>query len=156
MGEVIAHLAMSLDGFIADPENGCDEVSGFYQSGDAAVKLSEGVPELHVSEATADLLTASVARAGATVVGHRLYDLTNGLARSPRQRSADGRGHPPRAAGLAARRRTDLLPDLGSRPRSRRRARWPARRMSALSARLSPAAARIPGCWMRSRSAWCR
>ena len=78
MGEVIAHLAMSLDGFIADPDDGCDELFGFYQSGDVAVKLSEGFPELHVSQTTADLLTRSVAKAGATVVGRRLYDLTNG------------------------------------------------------------------------------
>jgi hypothetical protein len=26
MSEVIAHLAMSLDGFIADPDDGCDEL----------------------------------------------------------------------------------------------------------------------------------
>jgi dihydrofolate reductase len=78
MGEVIAHLAMSLDGFIADPDDGCDELFGFYQSGDVSVKLSEGFPELHVSQTRADLLTRSVAKAGATVVGRRLYDLTNG------------------------------------------------------------------------------
>ena len=34
MGEVIAHLAMSLDGFIAGPDDGCDELFGFYGSGD--------------------------------------------------------------------------------------------------------------------------
>jgi dihydrofolate reductase len=78
MGEVIAHLAMSLDGFIADPDDGCDELFGFYGSGDVAVKLSAGFPELHVSRKTADLLTAAVASVGATVVGRRLYDLTNG------------------------------------------------------------------------------
>src|SRR5689334_7180614 len=78
MGEVIAHLAMSLDGFIADQDDGCDELFGFYGSGDVAVKLSAGFPELHVSRKTADLLTSSVAKVGATVVGRRLYDLTNG------------------------------------------------------------------------------
>src|SRR6266568_2424517 len=78
MGVVQITLPMSLDGFIADPDDGCDELFGFYQSGDVAVKLSEGFPELHVSQPTADLLTASVAKAGATVVGRRLYDLTNG------------------------------------------------------------------------------
>ena len=83
MGEVIAHLAMSLDGFIADPDDGCDELFGFYGSGDVAVKLSEGFPELHVSQTTADLLTAAVARAGATVVGRRLYDITNGWGGHP-------------------------------------------------------------------------
>ena len=33
MGEVIAHLAMSLDGFIADPADGCEELFGFCQGG---------------------------------------------------------------------------------------------------------------------------
>jgi dihydrofolate reductase len=78
MGEVIAHLAMSLDGFIADPDDGCDELFGFYGSGDVAVKLGAGIPELHVSRKTADLLTAEVDNEGATVVGRRLYDITNG------------------------------------------------------------------------------
>ena len=72
MGEVIAQLAMSLGGFIADLDDNCDELFGFYGSGDVAVKLSKGFPELHVSQSTADLLTASVAKSGATVVGRRL------------------------------------------------------------------------------------
>jgi dihydrofolate reductase len=78
MGEVTAQLAMSLDGFIADPDDGCDDLFGFYGSGAVAVRLSEGFPELKVSRTTADLLTAAVARTGATVVGRRLYDITNG------------------------------------------------------------------------------
>lgn len=78
MGEVIAHLAMSLDGFIADPDDGCEELFGFYENGDVPLKLSKGFPELRVSQTTADLLTAAVEKTGATVVGRRLYDITNG------------------------------------------------------------------------------
>jgi dihydrofolate reductase len=74
----IAHLAMSLDGFVADPDDQCDEVFGFYGNGDVPVKLSEGFPELQVSRTTADLLLTSVAKFGAMVVGRRLYDMTNG------------------------------------------------------------------------------
>jgi hypothetical protein len=66
MGEVIAHLAMSLDGFIADPDDGCDELFGFYGSGDVAVKLGAGIPELHVSRKTADLLTVGIEDRGVT------------------------------------------------------------------------------------------
>jgi dihydrofolate reductase len=69
---------MSLDGFIADPDDRCDELFGFYSSGDVSVKLSEGFPELRVSRTTADLLTSSTAKYGAMVVGRRLYDMTNG------------------------------------------------------------------------------
>ena len=78
MGKVNAQLAMSLDGFIADKNDGCDELFGFYGGGDVPVKLSEGFPELRVSQVTADLLYAATEQAGATVVGRRLYDITNG------------------------------------------------------------------------------
>ena len=78
MGKVNAQLAMSLDGFIADQNDGCDELFGFYGSGDIPVKLSEGFPELHVSRVTADLLYSATEQTGATVVGRRLYDITNG------------------------------------------------------------------------------
>src|ERR1700759_2978575 len=97
MGEVIAHLAMSLDGFIADPDDGCDELFGFYGSGDVAVQLSAGFPELRVSRKTADLLTTSVGNEGATVVGRRLYDITNGWNGHPGGEGPMGGGthHPP-------------------------------------------------------------
>jgi dihydrofolate reductase len=78
MGKVNAQLAMSLDGFIADSNDGCDELFGFYGSGDVPVKLSEGFPELRISPVTADLLVRATEQAGATVVGRRLYDITNG------------------------------------------------------------------------------
>lgn len=78
MGKVVAQLAMSLDGFIADPNDGCDELFGFYQNGDVPLRLSEGFPELHVSPVTAELLRTATERVGAEVVGRRLYDITNG------------------------------------------------------------------------------
>ena len=33
MSQVIANLAMSIDGFIADPDDGCDDLFGFYDNG---------------------------------------------------------------------------------------------------------------------------
>jgi dihydrofolate reductase len=78
MGKVVAQLAMSLDGFVA----GKDDVPGvlfrFYEDGPVAVNLSEGYPELHVSQVTADLLMSEVEKVGSTIVGRRLYDITNG------------------------------------------------------------------------------
>ena len=78
MGKVVAQLAMSLDGFIADKNDGCEALFGFYDHGDVTVNLSEGYPELHVSQTTADLLVQEVERIGSTIVGRRLYDITNG------------------------------------------------------------------------------
>ena len=74
MGIVIAQLAMSVDGFIADPDDGCEDLFGFYGNGDVPVKLGEGIPELRVSRTTADLLLEAAASTGAIVVGRRLYD----------------------------------------------------------------------------------
>jgi hypothetical protein len=78
MSTVVAQLAMSLDGFVADKDDGVEALFGFYGRGPVAVALSEGFPELHVSQTLADLLVAEVERIGATIVGRRLYDITNG------------------------------------------------------------------------------
>ncbi len=83
MGIVIAQLAMSVDGFIADPDDGCEDLFGFYRNGDVPVKLGEGIPELQVSRTTADLLLEAAASTGAIAVGRRLYDLTNGWGGHP-------------------------------------------------------------------------
>ena len=78
MGMVKTQMAMSLDGFVATREDGVEELFGFYESGAVPVRLSEGYPELHVSRQTADLLLGETSSSGATVVGRRLYDITNG------------------------------------------------------------------------------
>ena len=39
MTKVIAHMTMSLDGFIADPNDGCDELFGWYDNGDGLLDL---------------------------------------------------------------------------------------------------------------------
>ena len=69
---------------IADPDDGCDELFGFYDSGDVAVKLGAGIPELRVSRKTADLLTAEVGNEGATVISPAKADT---LARPPAPKS---------------------------------------------------------------------
>ena len=78
MGKVVAQLAMSVDGFVADKDDVPGPLFRFYEDGPVPVNLSEGSPELHVSQVTADLLRSEIAKVGATVVGRRLYDITNG------------------------------------------------------------------------------
>jgi len=122
MGEVIAPLAMSLDGFIADPDDSCEELFGFYQAGDAAVKLSEVFPELHVSQTTAGLLTTSVAGTGATVVGRpregRQHRRRHGQPRLPGRGAA---GCDPRQPGTGDPR----LPVSGGWPAPAAWCDWP-------------------------------
>jgi dihydrofolate reductase len=83
MSKVVAQLAMSLDGFVADEDDGCEALFGFYDSGPVPVSMSPTFPELHVSETTAGLLRQAVDRVGAAVVGRRLYDLTHGWGGHP-------------------------------------------------------------------------
>ena len=53
MGKVMAQLAMSIDGFIADQDDGCDDLFGFYDNGDVAVNLSGGLAGAPRVETTA-------------------------------------------------------------------------------------------------------
>ena len=80
---VIANLAMSLDGFIADEEDRCDELFGFYETGAHEVVLAEGWPTFHMDEPSATLFREAVGRIGCHVVGRRLYDITNGWGGHP-------------------------------------------------------------------------
>lgn len=79
MGTVKTQMAMSLHGFVADPRDGSDELFGFYDRGDVAVRLSEGYPELHVSRQTADLLLGETSSTGATRRAAGLFVRCDGL-----------------------------------------------------------------------------
>ena len=37
MGKVVSHMTMSVDGFIADPQDGVDELFGWYEAGTVTV-----------------------------------------------------------------------------------------------------------------------
>ena len=79
MTKVTTQASMSLDGFIAGPnESGFEHIFEWYGNGD--VTLSTANPEMpafQVSEASADYLGVWD-DLGAMVVGRRLFDITNG------------------------------------------------------------------------------
>jgi dihydrofolate reductase len=81
MGKVSAGATMSLDGFIAGPDDtGFDLLFKWYGAGDVEVPMPDStaeVPTPHVSPASAELLRQEQAGWGALVVGRHLYDLTN-------------------------------------------------------------------------------
>jgi dihydrofolate reductase len=81
MGKVSAGATMSLDGFIAGPDDsGFDLLFKWYGAGDVEVPMPDStaaVPTSRVSPATAELLRNEMAGWGALVVGRHLYDLTN-------------------------------------------------------------------------------
>lgn len=78
MSTVFTHMTMSLDGFIADPHDGIDDIFDWYGAGDVEVpSANEGV-SLRVDEASAVMLRDLTERTGALVAGRRLFDITDG------------------------------------------------------------------------------
>jgi dihydrofolate reductase len=76
---VIADMSMSLDGFIADENDGVDELFGWYGNGDVEVPTADGRWTFRVTEASARHLRPSFAGAiGALICGRRIFDLTSG------------------------------------------------------------------------------
>jgi dihydrofolate reductase len=78
MSKVVAHLSMSLDGYVSDPNDGVDELFGWYSGGAVEVRSHDPRWTFHVSESSAEWLRAAFDQAGALVCGRRLFDLTNG------------------------------------------------------------------------------
>jgi dihydrofolate reductase len=83
MGKVIAGAAMSLDGFIADTSDAVGPLFDFY--GNGYVELTGADPDrvFRTTAATADYLRTEWGNIGATVIGRRLFDLTNGWGGRP-------------------------------------------------------------------------
>lgn len=79
MGKVMTHMTMSLDGYIADPNDQVDELFDWYQAGDVAVQhASKDFGEFNVDKASAEVLEDLMGNAGALVSGRRLFDITQG------------------------------------------------------------------------------
>jgi dihydrofolate reductase len=78
MGKVLSHMTMSLDGFIATPEDTPEELFEWYWGGGVTVpSLQEGMT-FEVDEASAGVLRELLFGNGAIVSGRRLFDLTDG------------------------------------------------------------------------------
>ena len=75
-------MSMSLDGFIADPDDGCNDLFGWYGGGPVEVTDFAGRTS-HLTEESASVFGAALASAGAFLVGRRLYDITNGWDARP-------------------------------------------------------------------------
>jgi dihydrofolate reductase len=92
MGKVTFNMTMSLDGFVAgpndSPENslgdGGDRLFKWYFSGDTEIPISDGNMVLKVSAESAEILKEAFARIGAGVWGRRTFDIARAWG-----------GHPP-------------------------------------------------------------
>jgi dihydrofolate reductase len=91
MGKVTMGLSMSLDGFIAGPNDGPDSPLGdggerlfaWYSAGETEYRLPGTEMVFNVSPQSAELLREAHARMGAFVTGRRTFDITSGWGGSP-------------------------------------------------------------------------
>jgi dihydrofolate reductase len=92
MGKVVFNMSMSLDGYVAgpndSPENGLGDggeaLFNWYFSGDTEIRISEGTPVLKVSPQSAEILKEAFTSYGAGVWGRRTFDIAHAW-----------NGHPP-------------------------------------------------------------
>ncbi|GAA0604247.1 dihydrofolate reductase [Kribbella sandramycini] len=78
MGSVIASAVVSLDGFIADPDDGVGPLFDWYHNGPVEVYGTDQSRPFHVSQASADYLNDTWPNVRVCIIGRRLFDLTNG------------------------------------------------------------------------------
>ena len=86
MGKVTSGLTMSLDGFIAGPNDGPEHPLGengmrlfdWFESGDTDYVVPSGEMTFKVSPQSAEMLGRAFSSIGAIVTGRRTFDITNG------------------------------------------------------------------------------
>ncbi len=92
MGKVVFNMSMSLDGFVAGPNDGPENSLGdggealfrWYFSGTTEISIGRGTPTLKVSPQSARLLQEMRSSQGAGVWGRRTFDIAHAWG-----------GHPP-------------------------------------------------------------
>jgi dihydrofolate reductase len=80
MSKIIAIMSMSLDGYVADPDDGVAEVFGWYMnSGDVEIHTGGSDPTtFKVSPASAEHLRGLTSGLGAVLTGRRTFDKAQG------------------------------------------------------------------------------
>ena len=91
MGKVATGLSMSLDGFIAGPNDcpgsplgeGGERLFAWYSAGDTEYRLPGTEMVFEVSTQSAELLREAHTKMGAFVTGRRTFDIANGWGGNP-------------------------------------------------------------------------
>jgi dihydrofolate reductase len=78
MSKLVADMTMSLDGFIADPKDGTDELFGWFFNGAVSTPTPNGTFAFQTSEASAGVLREALGDIGALITGRRNFDHTQG------------------------------------------------------------------------------
>lgn len=78
MSKVLSHMTMSLDGYIAQPDDGIGELFEWYEAGEVAVDNPNETVRFAVDEASATVLRDLTENVGALIAGRRLFDIADG------------------------------------------------------------------------------
>jgi len=78
VAKVLSHMCMSLDGFIAQPDDNPAELFEWYWSGEVVVPSAQETMSFSVDAASAGMLRELISGCGAVVAGRRLFDQTDG------------------------------------------------------------------------------
>ncbi len=80
MTELIGLMSMSLDGYVADANDGVAEVFDWYFSGDVEIPMPIPTPDFtfRVSPASAEHLRGLMAEVGAFLTGRRTFEVADG------------------------------------------------------------------------------
>ena len=78
MAKVLTHMCMSLDGFVAQPDDNPAELFDWYWIGDVVVPSAQESMSFSVDAASALMLQELTSGCGALVAGRRLFDQTDG------------------------------------------------------------------------------
>src|SRR5215212_2659229 len=83
MGKTIMGAVVSLDGFMADDNDGVGPLFDWLGNGDVAWSFPGSDEELRTTQASADFMLDVYGDMAANVIGRRLFDLTNGWGGKP-------------------------------------------------------------------------
>ena len=75
---MLTHMCMSLDGFVAQPDDNPAELFDWYWGGDVVVPSAQETMSFSVDAASAPMLRELTSGCGAVISGRRLFDLTDG------------------------------------------------------------------------------
>jgi dihydrofolate reductase len=80
MAKVVAIMSMSLDGYVADANDGVTEVFDWYFSGDVEIPMPSAGSDMafHVSAASADHVRRLIPEIGAMLTGRRTFEKAGG------------------------------------------------------------------------------
>ena len=78
MGKVVTEMSMSLDGYVADPDDGVDALHGWYGSGDVETPVGPDGFSFRTSAASAEVLREALSNSGALITGRRNFDIAGG------------------------------------------------------------------------------